>query len=411
LKNVTYNSKNELQKAKQMQKKVSIAAAGLVVDDRIARVKAGVEYEQLRGVLPLLPELEGDLITVNKPGLTEILHQIEISDLFEQTAGGSKVERELGGGLNALEFITQYVTQTGLGVPAGAFALGSYDGEFDEPARHILENSKKIGIDMSACIKLQGDTPQTVAIVRKINEARLERTFFHSPGVSDTATAENYIQALESICPGAVGFYYLNNGERMGANGGKGIQRLFQYLQTRNIITFLDSAGDRDMLKKSGVAGLLGSGVLQYTSIFAPSALEASSITGCFSPTDIAHAFGLYQNNGPEIVILKNGIGGNFIFTGNRGRLTKRLHDRIDEKSWESQIIISPAIHSDRMHSSVGAGDKALATGIAYLMANAISPYQFGKAISAGGAIAIAGERLTVDGLNRLMFFGKPIYL
>ena len=331
-----------------MSKEFSIVTVGLAADDQIFFTRDGVAYPQLREKIPQLPEKEGGLTFVYEHDFLDwVVEQMAQSGLFEEDTNGIKgmhVKRNPGGGLNALLFTAAYAAEIGLPPLAGAFAFGSVDGKYDESAQYLMESGQKAGIDMTSfAVPRESTTPRTVAIVRKTERGNPERTFLHNPGVADIATTENYIKALEECSAQAAMFFYLNIGKAMSDKGGEGIRDLFENLRGKQIVTVLDAAGDRNVMREKGYEGLLGSGVLEQTVIFGPGAAEAYSITGAYSPHDIARVCSIYREEGPAILLLKNGPGGSYVITGKSLKLHPLLAGFGGERvfSWLNRTVIT----------------------------------------------------------------------
>ncbi|HLC96405.1 MAG TPA: carbohydrate kinase family protein [Candidatus Nanoarchaeia archaeon] len=395
------------------KKPISLAAVGLAVDDQVYHAKPGVAYAQIREKVPGFPVDEGGLNETDDAEIFErSTNQMAGSGLFREDPNGIKgmyVERNPGGGLNALLFVAGYARQLGLPSTGGFFALGTDGGEYDTSAKYLIESGEAAGIDMSGCFPLKGGTARTVAVVRKTESGDLERSFIHSPGVANNAYAPDYMGAADPCQIQAATFYYLNIARSMCLRSGTGIRVLFEEFKRRKTLTVLDTGGDLKRMRNIGLDGYWGPYLGRSIDIFAPSAKEAYHLTGRMPFERMAVQLG-YAESGPGIVIFKNGPAGSTAFTWDNNNLSDLSQvSGGSNHDWTYTTSIVPSFDVEEGGASVGTGDKSLATGIVRLITRRVStPKELLIAINAGGALAVQGKPLTQANLDDILKNGIP---
>lgn len=396
----------------RMQKPFVTTGVGLAVDDKIFYVKDGVSYDDLRWEIQLLPAKEGGLTEVSSGYIDEVLGQVGKSSLFKQGDGefGLKIRRNMGGGLNGLAAMSSLAWELRTGGFAGCFALGSKDGKYDESARYLLEGAEKFGIDMSQCFPLEGETARTVAIARRNDVGKLERTFIHNPGVANDASYEDYAQALKNPTKAAI-FYYLNIAKKMCADGTQDLRRLFADLQSRDVMTVLDTGGNEERMMKLGKDGRI-SALMAVTDFFAPSADEVNFIPGNSLYEKAMGDSGLQMREpwAPGVLVFKRGVEGNELYTSpdstNLDRVAGLMD--LDINRWSGRAVSSRAIRAEKKEDSVGGGDKSLALGVLGLCAGLVkTPQQLTRLMNVGGALAISGQEFNLENVEDLMENGR----
>ena len=208
----------------------------------------------------------------------------------------------------------------------------------------------------------------------------VDRILFHNPGANDTFSIDDVdFEGMEDISLFHFGYPPLM--KKMYKEDGDNLINIFKEVGKRGVITSLDMALP-DPASESGKINWTSflKNILPYVDIFAPSIEE---ITFMVMPK-IYHDY-MMSNHGLDfikqvngsfiqelssallewgagIVLLKCGIKGIYIRTGNEERLSRASMDKlVDLKKWSDREIWIPAFLCKNILSTAGAGDCAIA--------------------------------------------------
>jgi sugar/nucleoside kinase (ribokinase family) len=232
-----------------------------------------------------------------------------------------------------------------------------------------------------------------------------DRGFLHHPGANDRFSAAD---VPDAALDGAdlLHFGYPPVMQRMAANQGQELLDLFRRSQERGLLTSLDLC----MIDPEGQAepvdwdATLGA-VLPAVDCFVPSAGEllamwdwpryqelarSGDVCKGLTGAEIRGLAARALQAGPSVVALKLGTRGIYLRTSaDAGRL---LQGRGDGSSWSNRELWAPAFAAERVVTTTGAGDAAVAGLLAALLRGATPEDALVMACAAGAcAVEAAG--------------------
>lgn len=203
----------------------------------------------------------------------------------------------------------------------------------------------------------------------------IDRIFLHHPGTNDTFGADDIDYDSLAGCR-LFHFGYPPLMRRMYVDDGKELVEMFKRVKTLNVITSLDMTLP-DPSSESGKVNwrTILSKVLPYVDIFVPSIEEAAFMADkslfqkrkehagkddavlYYQAGDCTALSDVFLSMGAKIVMLKNGIRGNYLRTADEKQfLTMEI-----TPSWHQREFWAASFKADKFGSSTGAGDATIA--------------------------------------------------
>ncbi len=208
----------------------------------------------------------------------------------------------------------------------------------------------------------------------------IDRIFLHHPGTNDTFGADDIDYDSLAQCR-LFHFGYPPLMRRMYAEDGKELVEMFKRVKALNVITSLDMTLP-DPSSESGRINwrTILSKVLPYVDIFVPSIEESAFMADrnlfqkrkkqagvedavlYYQPSDCMALSDAFLSMGTKIVMLKNGIRGNYLRTANEKQFStiKNIYP-MDISSWHHRELWAASFKADKFGSSTGAGDATIA--------------------------------------------------
>ena len=240
-----------------------------------------------------------------------------------------------------------------------------------------------VGVELSQSFKTveHQSTSYTIVIVMP----GIDRILMHHPGTNDTFGADDIDYNALAQCR-LFHFGYPPLMKCMYADGGRELGEIFKRAKAKNVITSLDMTLP-DQASESGKVNwrAILSQVLPYVDIFVPSIEEAAFMADkslfqkrktqagsddavlCYQASDCTAVSDVFLSLGAKVVMLKNGIRGNYLRTTEQKRLTDICS--VDSASWSGRELWAASFKADKFGSSTGAGDATIAGFLRALIA------------------------------------------
>ena len=232
-----------------------------------------------------------------------------------------------------------------------------------------------VGVERSKSFKTVERQNSSYSIVLAM--PGIDRIFLHHTGTNDTFGADDIDYDALAQCR-LFHFGYPPLMKRMYADGGRELIEIFKRARAKNVITSLDMTLP-DPSSESGKVDwrAILAQVLPYVDIFVPSIEEAAFMADkslfqkrkaqagsddavlCYQASDCTAVSDAFLSMGAKIVMLKNGIRGNYLRTAEQNRFKDICS--VDTASWSGRELWAASYKADRFGSSTGAGDATIA--------------------------------------------------